>query len=79
VEDYKINIIDTPGFDDFVGEMVSSLRVADTCVMVINAQNGVEVGTELIWKYADRIQNLSLFAINQADHPNQILMLHLPR
>ena len=35
-KDYKINIIDTPGFDDFVGEMISSLRVADTCVMVIN-------------------------------------------
>src|SRR5690606_12269735 len=36
--DYKINIIDTPGFDDFAGEMISSIRVADTCVMVINAQ-----------------------------------------
>src|SRR5260221_13429600 len=44
--DYKINIIDTPGFDDFAGEMVSSLRVADTCVMVINAQHGMEVGTK---------------------------------
>src|ERR687897_467407 len=45
-QDYKINIIDTPGFDDFVGEMVSAARVADTCVMVINAQYGVEVGSE---------------------------------
>jgi elongation factor G len=67
--DYKINIIDTPGFDDFVGEMVSSLRVADTCVMVINAQHGVEVGTELIWKYVDRFSKPVIFAINQIDHP----------
>ncbi|HEY8938013.1 MAG TPA: elongation factor G [Cyclobacteriaceae bacterium] len=67
--DYKINIIDTPGFDDFVGEMISSVRVADTCVMVINAQHGVEVGTELIWNYVDRFNKPSIFAINQLDHP----------
>jgi elongation factor G len=67
--DYKINIIDTPGFDDFVGEMISSVRVADTCVMVINAQHGVEVGTELIWDYIDQFQKPLIFAINQVDHP----------
>lgn len=67
--DYKINIIDTPGFDDFVGEMISSIRVADTCVVVINAQNGVEVSTELIWKYAERFSKPVMFAINQVDHP----------
>ena len=44
----KINIIDTPGFDDFVGEVVSSLKVADTAIIVLNAANGVEVGTELV-------------------------------
>ncbi len=67
--DYKINIIDTPGFDDFTGEMVSSMRVADTCVMVINAQHGVEVSTELIWNYAEKFRKPVIFAINQADHP----------
>lgn len=67
--DYKINIIDTPGFDDFTGEMISSLRVADTCVMVINAQYGVEVGTELIWNYASQFHKPVIFAINQLDHP----------
>ena len=67
--DYKINIIDTPGFDDFIGEMISSVRVADTCVMVVNAQHGVEVGTELIWNYIDRFQKPTIFAINQVDHP----------
>ena len=67
--DYKINIIDTPGFDDFAGEMISSLRVADTCIMVVNAQHGVEVGTELIWNHVDRFGKLVIFAINQVDHP----------
>ncbi len=67
--DYKINIIDTPGFDDFIGEIISSVRVADTCVMVVNAQHGVEVGTELIWNYIDRFQKPTIFAINQVDHP----------
>lgn len=67
--DYKINIIDTPGFDDFVGEMISSVRVADTCVMVINAQHGVEVGTGLIWNYVDQFQKPTIFAVNQVDHP----------
>ncbi len=67
--DYKINIIDTPGFDDFIGEMISSVRVADTCVIVINAQHGVEIGTELIWNYVDQFQKPVIFAINQVDHP----------
>lgn len=67
--DYKINIIDTPGFDDFIGEIVSSTRVADTCVMAINAQHGVEVATELIWNYIDKFSKPTIFAINQVDHP----------
>jgi len=66
--DYKINIIDTPGLDDFIGEVVVGLRVADTGVMVLNAQHGVEVGTELIWNYVDQFSKPVLFAINQLDH-----------
>lgn len=68
-KDYKINVIDTPGFDDFIGEIVSSTRVADTCVMVINAQHGVEVASELIWNYVDRFNKPTIFAVNQVDHP----------
>jgi elongation factor G len=68
-QDFKINIIDTPGFDDFVGEMISSVRVADTCVMVINAQHGLEVGATLIWNYIDRFSKPTIFAVNQVDHP----------
>lgn len=66
---YKINIIDTPGMDDFIGEIVSSVRVADTCVLLLNAQHGFEVGTELIWNYIDQFQKPTLLAINQLDHP----------
>ncbi|MFH7325425.1 elongation factor G [Desulfurivibrio sp. C05AmB] len=67
--DYKINIIDTPGLDDFVGEVVSALRVADTAVMLVNAQYGVEVGTELTWSYLERYATPAIFAVNQVDHP----------
>jgi elongation factor G len=66
--DYKINIIDTPGLDDFIGEVIAALRVADTGVMVLNAQHGVEVGTELIWNYVDQFSKPVLFVINQLDH-----------
>lgn len=64
----KINIIDTPGFDDFVGEVVSALKVADTGVMVINAQNGVEVGAEISWRYTSRNNTPVIFAINHLEH-----------
>lgn len=67
-KDSKINIIDTPGLDDFVGEVISSLKVADTGVMVLNAASGVEVGTELIWEYTDKFETPTLFVINQVDH-----------
>jgi len=67
---YKINVIDTPGLDDFVGEIISSIRVADTILTVINAQNGVEIGTEIIWDYIDRYQKPTVFVVNQIDHLN---------
>ncbi len=67
-KDSKINIIDTPGFDDFIGEVVSSLKIADTAVMLLNGVNGVEVGTELIWEYIDQFSTPALFVVNQVDH-----------
>jgi len=66
--DYKINIIDTPGLDDFIGEVLSAVRVCDTAVMLLNAQHGVEVGSELIWNYVDEYKKPTIFAINQLDH-----------
>jgi elongation factor G len=67
---YKINIIDTPGLDDFLGEIISSISVADTVVTVVNGRQGVEVGTEIIWNYIDKYRKATLFVINQIDHPN---------
>ncbi len=67
---YKINIIDTPGYDDFAGEVISALRVADTGVMLINAVNGVEVGTDIIWDYTERFKTPMIFAVNKLDDDN---------
>ena len=64
---YKINIIDTPGYDDFAGEVISTLRVADTGIMILNAAMGVEVGTDIIWEYADKFKTPTLFVVNQVD------------
>lgn len=66
---YKINIIDTPGLDDYIGEIISSIRVADTILTVLNGQYGVEVGTEIIWNYIREYQKPTVFVINQIDHP----------
>ena len=67
-KDSKINILDTPGLDDFVGEVVSSMKVGSTGVVLLNAKSGVEVGTELIWDYIDTFQAPAIFVINQMDH-----------
>jgi len=68
-KDYKINIIDTPGYDDFIGEVISALRVADTGVIVLNAAAGVEVGADIIWEYTDTFKTPTLFVINKLDAP----------
>lgn len=64
---YKINIIDTPGYDDFVGEVLSALRVADTGIMLLNAAMGVEVGTDVIWHYTEQFKTPMIFAVNHLD------------
>ncbi len=64
---FKINIIDTPGYDDFIGEVISALRVADTGVMLLNAAHGVEVGTDLMWEYTEQFKTPMIFAVNKID------------
>ena len=64
----KINILDVPGADDFVGGTVSSLHVADTGVIVVNAQNGVEVGTEIHSRWLEKFNKPAVFVINKCDH-----------
>lgn len=63
----KINIIDTPGMGDFVGEVIAAFKVADTGLLVLNAAHGVEVGTELIWEYADHLKKPMILACNHVD------------
>lgn len=63
----KINILDTPGSDDFIGEVVAALKVADTGIVLLNAKSGVEVGTELIWETLCENNTPTLFVINQLD------------
>ncbi len=64
----KINILDVPGADDFVGGTISSMHVADTGVIVINAQNGVEVGTEIHSRWLEKFNKPAIVVINKCDH-----------
>ena len=64
----KINILDTPGLDDFSGGVISSLFAADAGVMTINVQNGVEVGTEIQFRHAEKDKKPLIFAVNGLDH-----------
>jgi len=66
--DHKINIIDTPGNDNFLGEILSGLQAADTCIMVLNAQHGVEIGSEVLWRYIKKQNKPVILVANQVDH-----------
>ena len=68
--DHKINIIDAPGYTDFVGEMISALSVADGALILVDAVSGIEVGTELAWRYADEFNLPRFFVINKMDREN---------
>ena len=68
--DCKINIIDAPGYTDFVGEMISALSVADGAIILVDAVAGIEVGTELAWKYADQFNLPRFIVINKMDRDN---------
>ena len=64
---HKINILDTPGYLDFLGEVVTALKVADTAIFVLDAVEGVQVGTEQAWRYCQRTGTPSMFVINKLD------------
>jgi elongation factor G len=67
-QDRKLNFIDCPGSDDFVGGAVSALNVTDTALMVLNAQYGVEVGTVNQFRYIDQFKKPVIFIVNQLDN-----------
>src|SRR5438552_2183124 len=69
-KNHKINFIDTPGYADFAGEVKAGLRVADAALVVVTAEKGVEVGTELTWQYADERNLPRIVLINKLDREN---------
>lgn len=69
-EDHKINVLDAPGYTDFLGEMKNAIRVADAVIVVVDAVSGVEVGTELVWEYAREYQQPIIVVINKMDREN---------
>jgi len=66
----KLTILDTPGYTDFTGEVKASLRVADTAIVFVKAVEGVEVGTEIVWKYTKEFHNAAVFVVNKLDNEN---------
>ena len=66
----KINLIDTPGYSDFVGEMYSAMRVADSALIVVDASSPVEVGTETAWKLATERGIARMIYVNKLSREN---------
>jgi elongation factor G len=69
-KDYKINVLDTPGYTDFVGEVVSALRVADGTAILVDSVAGLEVGTEIVWNYCDTFKLPRFLVVNKLDRDN---------
>ncbi len=66
----KLNILDSPGYTDFTGEVKCCLRVADTALIFLKAVEGAEVGTEIVWQYAKEFGNAVVFVVNKLDNEN---------
>ncbi len=66
----KINFLDTPGFTDFIGEMISALSVSDGAVIVVDSVSGAEVGTEIAWNYCDEMNVPRFVLVNKMDRDN---------
>jgi elongation factor G len=66
----KLNLIDTPGYTDFVGEVKAAVRVSEGAIIVICAASGVEVGSEQVWAYSDEAELPRLIFINKMDREN---------
>lgn len=66
----KINMLDTPGFMDYIGDVISSLRITDTTLVLVDAFKGVEVGTEISFKYTKKYKNNIVFVVNKLDTEN---------
>ncbi|MBN1145973.1 MAG: elongation factor G [Anaerolineales bacterium] len=68
--DHKLNLLDTPGYTDFVGEVISALRVADGAIAMVDAVDGAEVGTEIAWNYCNDFNLPRFVVINKMNRDN---------
>lgn len=68
--DYKVNVLDAPGFTDFVGEVISALSIADGAAVLVDSVAGLEVGTEIAWRYVDDFKLPRFVVINKLDRDN---------
>jgi elongation factor G len=66
----KINVLDTPGYADFIGEVHQAVRVSDSAVIVVDSVSGVEVGTEVVWALTEQAELPRMIAINKMDREN---------
>jgi elongation factor G len=69
-KDCKLNFLDTPGYTDFVGEVISALSVVESAVVMIDAVSGLEVGTEITWNYCEKFKLPRFLLINKMDREN---------
>ena len=69
-KDHKINFLDTPGYTDFVGEVISALRVSDGVVVLVDSVAGLEVGTEIAWQHCDLMKLPRFVVINKMERDN---------
>jgi len=69
-KEHKINFLDAPGYSDFIGEMISALRVADGSLILVDSVAGAEVGTEIAWNYCDKFNLPRFVVINKMNRDN---------
>jgi elongation factor G len=69
-KNHKINVLDTPGYTDFVGEVISALRVADGALVLVDSVAGMEVGTEIAWNHCETFKLPRFVVINKMDRDN---------
>ena len=67
-KNHKVNIVDMPGYQDFIGEVVGGLRVTETAIILLSAQAGVEVGSEQVWGIADKYDLARILFVNKMEN-----------
>jgi elongation factor G len=68
--DTKVNLLDTPGYTDFVGEAISALQVSESALVLVDSVAGVEVGTEIVWDYCDQFHRPRFVVVSKMDREN---------